>query len=110
MGFISTSFDIKRFARSLRKTPVKIENAVTKAVTNSSIAKPVDLPAGIYKMYIDLLRNDEVNIRSVDFSSFTQDDLCDFYEFLENYDHGLFEFGETIMMFQPAVTTKRIFI
>ena len=108
MDFSVSKFDIKGFTRKLQKAK-KAREPVERDVYQEYV-RLQDLNEAFLKMYSDLLKHGAVNIREVDFDSFEHYDLNDFYNFLESYDHGIFDFGETMAAFKPAITAKPVFI
>ena len=112
MDLSVSKFDLKGFARKLQRA--KQAREPEEPDIYQDYTRLQDLNETFLKMYSDLLKQGAVNIRNVDFDGFEYYDLNDFYNFLETYNHGIFNFGETMAAFTPAVTpavtAKPVFI
>ena len=106
-SFVCT-FDTKRFVQRLKRAPAAKEPEPRDIYQEYTGLK--DLNECFYKMYSDLLKHDAVNIREVDLGGFEYYELEDFFNFLETYDHDLFDFGNFVLSFKSLVITKPIFI
>jgi len=106
MGFTKKYFDMKKFVRAVIKQP-----AVSKLPSERDVLTPEDLNPCLFDVYIQILRNESIDISRLDFCKISDGDIDDLENVLDNAaTNGLFQLSDVFRQFKPSATTGRVFI
>ena len=106
MEFIEKTFDLKKFARAMHKWLGKPEEGLY-----ADILMPNDLKPCLYDIYIQVLRNDSIDIGRLDFDEIGNGDIDDLESVLEQSPvNSLFGLGDFFRHLEPSAATRRSFI
>jgi len=106
MGFIKKTFEPIRFARAVRKHP-----GIPVKKTDPDALTPDKLKPCLHGVYIQMLRNDSIDIRSLDFDSIGEGDIDDLENVLCNSPaNELFRISDVFRSLQPSAAIGQVFI
>ena len=102
MGFITKTFDARKFARAIRNIP----NAES-SVKDFDELTPEDLNPCLLPAYIEALREDRITIANLDFDEIGDGDIDDLETVLHHSPaNRMFGISEVFKEFEPSAVAK----
>ena len=102
MGFITKTFDARKFARAIGKIPGAESNA-----RNFNELTPEDLNPCLLPAYIEALREDCITVAGLDFDEIGEGDIDDLETVLHHSPaNRLFGISEVFKEFEPSAAAE----